>query len=230
MACAVSRKTLDGVLVAGRVRAGLNPILQKFDPRCGTPYCRLYYQENSLQHTTKLTRVLNIVSINRTIPGPHTCHHNISIFHPHKTREPASNPWFRKSPWSPPNPNLRSRSGNAEYIVQCPQTPYWILIHETTNGVLKTQINKSTPSRNLVRLSQPANHPVHGPGASHSPPNLQWRWIPSDETKNNRHNTPHVPVNSCLKWPTAQSELHKSSVPRAQTPICGTRMESPISI
>lgn len=33
----------------------------------------------------------------------------------------------------------------------------------------KTQISKSTPSRSLVRLSQPASQPVHGPGTSHSP-------------------------------------------------------------
>lgn len=61
IACAVSRKALDGVLADGRARAGLNPFLKKFDPRCGS-YCvlsviqhilpRKYFQENSPEHTT----------------------------------------------------------------------------------------------------------------------------------------------------------------------------------
>ncbi|CRL17304.1 unnamed protein product [Penicillium camemberti] len=58
----------------------------------------------------------------------------------------------------------------------------------------ETILFKFAPSRNLVHLSQPANQPVHGPGTSHSPPNLQWRWIRSHENKNKRHDLPHVPV------------------------------------
>lgn len=58
MACAVSRKTLDGVLIAGRARAGLKPFQQKVwspDVVLRT-ICRLYYQEKTFKKTRYNTR------------------------------------------------------------------------------------------------------------------------------------------------------------------------------
>lgn len=118
----------------GGLERVLTHFYKKFDPQ-------MWYSELSVGYTAKkrLPRKLAITH-DITNPGPqyswHKPHHSqvhtrAIIMYPSSTqteqREPASNPWFRKSPWSPSKPEssiaIRQCGVVTEYIVQCPRAP-----------------------------------------------------------------------------------------------------------
>lgn len=109
------------------------------------------------------------------------------------------------------------------YIVQYPQATYRILIHETTNGVLKPRLRNShrvgtwytsasqLTSQSMVLAQATLRQTYSGDGYGVT------------KTKTRGTIFPTCLLNSCLKLPTGRGGLHRvNRVPSAQTPICGT--------